>query len=52
MKKTLLLFILIMVTAGTSAQGKKGKFNLGFTLFALAVLTTFLLLFLVKIGKI
>ena len=27
MKKTLLLFILLMVTAGTSAQGKKGKFN-------------------------
>ena len=34
------------------SKGKKGKFNLGFTLFALAVLTTFLLLFLVKIGKI
>lgn len=34
------------------SQGKKGKFNLGFTLFALAVLATFVLLFLVKIGKI
>lgn len=34
------------------SDGKKGKFNLGFTLFALAVLVTFVLLFLVKIGKI
>lgn len=34
------------------SEGKKGKFNLGFTLFALAVLVTFILLFLVKIGKI
>ena len=36
----------------SQSQGKKGRFNLGFTLFALAVLVTFLLLFLVKLGKI
>ena len=34
-----------------SASGK-GRFSLGFTLFALAVLITFVLLFLVMIGVI
>ena len=32
------------------SEGKKGRFNLGFTLFALFVLATFVLLFLVMIG--
>ena len=35
-----------------SESGKKGRFSLGFTLFALAVLATFILLFLIMIGKI
>ena len=33
-----------------SSSGKKGKFSLGFTLFALAVLVTFVLLLLVMLG--
>ena len=33
-----------------SAKGKKGRFSLGFTLFALAVLATFVLLLLVMLG--
>ncbi len=32
------------------SQGKKGRFSLGFTLFALAVLATFVLLLLVMLG--
>ena len=35
-----------------SSSGKRGSFHIGFTLFALAVLVTFILLFLVLIGKI
>ena len=34
------------------SQGKKGRFSLGFTLFVLAVLATFVLLFLIMIGVI
>ena len=33
-----------------SSQGKKGRFSLGFTLFAFAVLATFVLLLLVMLG--
>ena len=32
------------------SQGKKGRFSLGFTLFACFILATFVLLFLVMIG--
>lgn len=33
-----------------SSSGRKGRFSLGFTLFALAILTTFVLLLLVMLG--
>ena len=36
--------------AQPSTGGQKGRFSVGFTLFALAVLITFILLFLVMIG--
>ena len=36
----------------SSGSAQKGRFNVGFTLFAVAVLITFILLFLVMIGVI